>query len=190
MIYWIKTTLQPKRNFSHNLYLSIKQLTTYITAATKCSLSIMPIDGQPPIVTKMYHFWGHDMDENDLKKVVFVLLEDNFQQDAACQHGGKTYMYICVYFILKISFFPDASRSWYKSLPLVTLQWLISQNTDQTYNKHPISHWRAMGCLLWVFQRKYNEVQVTHICISNQCHHWLRWWLLSCWVPSHYLNQH
>ena len=37
------------------------------------------------------------MDENDLKKVVFVLLEDNFQQDAACQHGGKTYIFRAAY---------------------------------------------------------------------------------------------
>ena len=30
---------------------------------------------------------------------------------------------------------------------------------------------------------------VTHICLSELGHHWFRWWLVTCSVPSHYLNQ-
>ena len=30
---------------------------------------------------------------------------------------------------------------------------------------------------------------VTLICITSLGHHWFRWWLVACLVPSHYLNQ-
>ena len=30
---------------------------------------------------------------------------------------------------------------------------------------------------------------VTHTCVSELGHHWFRWWLVACLVPSHYLNQ-
>ena len=31
--------------------------------------------------------------------------------------------------------------------------------------------------------------RVMHICAGKPGHHWLRWWLVACYVPSHYLNQ-
>ena len=30
---------------------------------------------------------------------------------------------------------------------------------------------------------------MTHVCLSKQDHHWLRYWHLACSAPSHYLNQ-
>ena len=31
--------------------------------------------------------------------------------------------------------------------------------------------------------------RLTHICFGKLSHHWFRWWLVVCLVPSHYLNQ-
>ena len=31
--------------------------------------------------------------------------------------------------------------------------------------------------------------QLMYICISNIGYHWFRYWLASCWTPTHYLNQ-
>ena len=30
--------------------------------------------------------------------------------------------------------------------------------------------------------------RATHICVNKLSHHWLRYWLVACSVPSHYLN--
>ena len=43
----------------------------------------------------------------------------------------------------------------------------------QCITNHCLTHWgRAM-----------------YICVSELGHHWFRWWLVACLVPSHYLNQ-
>ena len=45
-------------------------------------------------------------------------------------------------------------------------------------------------CVLFVKQKKA-WIQLTHICmyISQLGHHWFKWWIVTCFVPSHFLNQ-
>ena len=70
-------------------------------------------------------------------------------------------------------------RIFLNNSPWTTRTWLYYINSTMTRDELSIQDATALS----------HGGQVTHICVFNICHHWLKQWLIVCSAPSHHLNQ-
>ena len=82
----------------------------------------------------------------------------------------------------------------------IFLIWTLGTNFNEISIKfHTFSfkkmHWKMSAilsrprCFMITSAHLTHLPRVPHICVSELCQHWFRWWLVAWSVPSHYLNQ-
>ena len=105
-----------------------------------------------------------------------------------CQLGPKDQTSVKFKLKYKIFIHKDAFENVICEIPAILSRdrWVNSRNVYFGY-LFVSSPWKTAACFNYFFLT--HCCLVMHICVSGLCYHWLRYWLVTCLAPSHYLDQ-